>query len=56
MGQVTQQGQVISSDQFIAPFGARFVINNGKIMSSTVSPDGTHFAASLADGGWRWTS
>ncbi|MFC0844066.1 alkaline phosphatase family protein [Streptomyces noboritoensis] len=51
VGQVTQQGQVISSDQFIAPFGARFVINNGKIMSSTVSPDGTHYAASLADGG-----
>ncbi|MFD9568165.1 bifunctional YncE family protein/alkaline phosphatase family protein [Streptomyces sp. NPDC059994] len=51
VGQVTQQGQVISSDQFIAPFGARFVIDNGKIMSSTVSPDGTHFAASLADGG-----
>ncbi|GAA0594061.1 bifunctional YncE family protein/alkaline phosphatase family protein [Streptomyces crystallinus] len=51
VGQVTRQGQVISSDQFIAPYGARFVIDNGKIMSSTVSPDGTHFAATVADGG-----
>ncbi|MFG2142904.1 alkaline phosphatase family protein [Streptomyces sp. NPDC048696] len=51
VGQVTSQGQVISSDQYIAPYGSRLVINNGKIMSSTVSPDGTHLAASVADGG-----
>ncbi|MFI1103956.1 alkaline phosphatase family protein [Streptomyces melanogenes] len=51
VGQNTRQGQVISSDQFIAPFGNRLVINNGKIMSSSVSPDGTHLAASVADGG-----
>ncbi|TVT56319.1 phosphoesterase [Amycolatopsis rhizosphaerae] len=51
VGQLTDQGQVISSDQFIAPYGDRLVINNGKIMSSSVSPDGKHLAASLADGG-----
>ncbi|MEU6094997.1 bifunctional YncE family protein/alkaline phosphatase family protein [Streptomyces sp. NPDC047079] len=51
VGQVTADGQVVSADQYIAPYGDRLVINNGKIMSSTVSPDGTHLAASVADGG-----
>ncbi|MFE7328473.1 alkaline phosphatase family protein [Streptomyces sp. NPDC057565] len=51
VGQVTADGQVISSDQYIAPYGSRTVINNGKIMSSSVSPDGTHIAASVTDGG-----
>jgi YVTN family beta-propeller protein len=51
VGQVTDQGQVVSSDQYIAPYGDRLVINNGKIMSSSVSPDGTHLAASVTDGG-----
>ncbi|MEE4420616.1 bifunctional YncE family protein/alkaline phosphatase family protein [Streptomyces bugieae] len=51
VGQNTANGQVISSDQYIAPYGDRLVIDNGKIMSSSVSPDGTHIAASLTDGG-----
>ncbi|MFI8236564.1 bifunctional YncE family protein/alkaline phosphatase family protein [Streptomyces sp. NPDC085866] len=51
VGQATDRGQVISSDQYIAPYGDRLVINNGKIMSSSVSPDGTHLAASVTDGG-----
>ncbi|MFF3335530.1 bifunctional YncE family protein/alkaline phosphatase family protein [Streptomyces sp. NPDC002888] len=51
VGQVTDQGQVISSDQYIAPYGDRLVVDNGKIMSSSVSPDGTHLAASVTDGG-----
>ncbi|MGW3105973.1 alkaline phosphatase family protein [Streptomyces sp. NPDC001100] len=50
VGQTTANGQVISSDQYIKPYGSRTVINDGKIMSSTVSPDGTHLAASIADG------
>ncbi|MEY9968456.1 YVTN family beta-propeller protein [Streptacidiphilus sp. MAP12-16] len=50
VGQVTSKGQVISSDQYIAPYGSRLVINDGKIMASTVSPDGGHLAASVADG------
>ncbi|MFD9007333.1 alkaline phosphatase family protein [Streptomyces sp. NPDC059582] len=50
VGQDTANGQVISSDQYIAPYGSRTVIDDGKIMSSVVSPDGTHLAASMADG------
>ncbi|POX52527.1 phosphoesterase [Streptomyces sp. Ru71] len=51
VGQTTDRGQVVSSDQYIAPYGDRLVINNGKIMSSSVSPDGTHLAAAITDGG-----
>ncbi len=50
VGQVTDKGQVVSADQYIAPYGDRLVINDGKIMSSTVSPDGGHLAASVTDG------
>ncbi|MEV7203573.1 bifunctional YncE family protein/alkaline phosphatase family protein [Streptomyces griseoluteus] len=50
VGQVTRRGQVVSADQYIAPFGDRLVINDGKIMSSTVSPDGGHLAAAVTDG------
>ncbi|HZX05545.1 discoidin domain-containing protein, partial [Kribbella sp.] len=51
VGQVTGQGQVVADDQYIKPIGQRLVIPYGKIMSSSVSPDGTHLAASLTDGG-----
>ncbi|MDT5034287.1 MAG: hypothetical protein QOC94_4458 [Actinoplanes sp.] len=51
VGQVTDRGQVVSADQYIDPVGKRLVIDNGKIMSSAVSPDGTHLAAAVADGG-----
>ncbi|WP_225850222.1 alkaline phosphatase family protein [Streptomyces sp. HPF1205] len=50
VGQVTPKGQVVADDQYINPYGSRTVINDGKIMSSTVSPDGTTLAASIADG------
>ncbi|MFI1071842.1 alkaline phosphatase family protein [Streptomyces puniciscabiei] len=50
VGQVTDKGQVVSSDQYISPYGSRLVIDDGKIMSSTVSPDGGHLAAAVADG------
>jgi YVTN family beta-propeller protein len=50
VGQTTHQGEVISSDQYLAPYGSHSVINDGKIMSSTISPDGTHMAASVTDG------
>ncbi|TKA01217.1 bifunctional YncE family protein/alkaline phosphatase family protein [Actinacidiphila oryziradicis] len=50
VGQTTANGQVISSDQYIDPYGSRTVINDGKIMSSTVSPDGSTLAAAVADG------
>jgi YVTN family beta-propeller protein len=51
VGQITDKGLLVSADQYINPIGERLVINNGKIMSSSVSPDGTHLAASVADGG-----
>ncbi|MEV5706477.1 alkaline phosphatase family protein [Actinoallomurus sp. NPDC052274] len=51
VGQTTKKGLVVSSDQYIDPIGERLVINNGKIMSSSVSPDGTHVAAAVTDGG-----
>ncbi|WP_112238398.1 alkaline phosphatase family protein [Kribbella monticola] len=51
VGQITDKGQVISSDQYLDPLGDRLVLQKGKIMSSTVSPDGSHLAASVADGG-----
>jgi YVTN family beta-propeller protein len=52
VGQTTDSGGlVVSSDQIISPYGGRLVINNGKIVSATISPDGTHLAASVADGG-----
>ncbi|MEU0256717.1 bifunctional YncE family protein/alkaline phosphatase family protein [Streptomyces sp. NPDC006184] len=50
VGQLTDRGQVVSADQYIAPYGDRLVIDDGKIMSSTVSPDGSHLAAALTDG------
>jgi YVTN family beta-propeller protein len=50
VGQVTPRGQVVAADQYINPYGDRTVINDGKIMSSTVSPDGSTLAASVADG------
>src|SRR3954453_13208053 len=51
VGEVTEKGQVVSADQYIDPVGGRLVINNGKIMSSSVSPDGSHLAAAITDGG-----
>src|SRR5258708_20931995 len=42
VGQLTDKGQVVSSDQYINPIGTRLVVNTGKIMSSGVSPDGSH--------------
>src|SRR6185295_12977859 len=51
VGDVTGKGQVVSADQYIDPVGGRLVINTGKIMSSSVSPDGSHLAATITDGG-----
>ncbi|MEV6828272.1 bifunctional YncE family protein/alkaline phosphatase family protein [Amycolatopsis sp. NPDC051102] len=51
VGQVTGQGQVVAADQYLDPIGDRLVVNNGKIMASSVSPDGSHLAALTTDGG-----
>ncbi|MFE7525890.1 bifunctional YncE family protein/alkaline phosphatase family protein [Kitasatospora sp. NPDC057542] len=50
VGQTTADGLVASSDQYLAPYGSRQVLDNGKLMGSTVSPDGGHLAAAVADG------
>ena len=50
VGQTVQSGLVVSDNQIISPYGDRLVLNNGKIMGSAVSPDGTHMAVTLADG------
>ncbi|MGN6722443.1 MAG: phosphoesterase [Marmoricola sp.] len=50
VGQTNSLGQIVASDQVINPIGQHLVINDGKIMGSTVSPDGSHLAASVADG------
>jgi YVTN family beta-propeller protein len=50
VGQTVKQGLVVADNQIISPYGDRLVLNNGKIMGSTVSPDGTHLAVTLADG------
>jgi YVTN family beta-propeller protein len=49
VGEVTDKGQLVSADQYINPIGDRLVVNNGKIMASAVSPDGTHLAALTTD-------
>ena len=50
-GQTNGKGLVLSDDQIINPIGDRLVINNGKIMADTISPDGSHLAALTTDGG-----
>ncbi|HEU5417720.1 MAG TPA: alkaline phosphatase family protein [Streptosporangiaceae bacterium] len=50
-GHTYAAGEVLSSDQVIHPLGDRLVIPNGKIMTSAVSPDGSHLAALTTDGG-----
>ncbi|MBM9509727.1 bifunctional YncE family protein/alkaline phosphatase family protein [Actinacidiphila acididurans] len=49
VGQTTANGLTLADDQHIDPIGSSLVINTGKIMSSTVSQDGTHMAAAVTD-------
>ncbi|MEU5265412.1 bifunctional YncE family protein/alkaline phosphatase family protein [Amycolatopsis sp. NPDC021455] len=51
VGQVTGQGQVVAADQYLDPIGDRLVVPGGKIMASSLSPDGGHLAALTTDGG-----
>ena len=50
VGTTVSQGLVVSDNQIVNPHGTRLVIPQGKIMGSVISPDGTHLAATLADG------
>src|SRR5436305_5282793 len=49
VGTQYNDGLQISDDQVLAPLGDRLVTKFGKIMGSTVSPDGRFLAASSAD-------
>jgi YVTN family beta-propeller protein len=46
----TKKGLVLSDDQYLNPLGDQLVINDGKLMASSVSPDGSHLAALTTDG------
>jgi YVTN family beta-propeller protein len=50
VGTTVPQGLVVSDNQIVNPYGTRLVVPQGKIMDSVISPDGTHLAATLADG------
>src|SRR5512139_3455523 len=49
VGETTGRGLVLPSDQTIDPVGERLLVDNGKLISSTISPDGTHLAALTND-------
>lgn len=51
VGQQTDQGQVLPDDQYLNPIGSSLVLNQGKIMAASISPDGSHMAATVTDGG-----
>ncbi|KJY42128.1 hypothetical protein VR41_09280 [Streptomyces sp. NRRL B-1568] len=44
-GTETAKGILLPSNQRITPFGSRHRIDNGRLLSSTLSPDGTRVAA-----------
>ncbi|WP_328292882.1 bifunctional YncE family protein/alkaline phosphatase family protein [Kineococcus sp. NBC_00420] len=49
VGTLYPEGLQVSDDQVLKPIGDRLVTDNGKIMGSTVSPDGRFLAAASTD-------
>jgi YVTN family beta-propeller protein len=49
VGSQTENGQQISSNQVIKPIGDRLMTPFGKIMGSTISPDGRYLVGTSAD-------
>jgi YVTN family beta-propeller protein len=49
VGAETKAGLQLASDQAIKPLGERLLVNNGKLLASTVSPDGRFLAALTTD-------
>ncbi|NUS49737.1 MAG: phosphoesterase, partial [Nocardioidaceae bacterium] len=49
VGDPTGRGLMLPSDQAISPIGDRLLVDNGKLLASTVSPDGHHLAALTTD-------
>src|SRR5260370_13342934 len=45
VGQDTRHGILLPSNQWIKPVGTRVLVSNGRLPSSTLSPDGTTLAA-----------
>src|SRR5262249_29216525 len=49
VGSTYKSGLQLASDQAIKPLGDRLLVNNGKLLASTVSPDGRFLAALTTD-------
>ncbi|MGN6244453.1 MAG: phosphoesterase [Motilibacteraceae bacterium] len=49
VGDSTGQGLLLPSNQNIKPIGDRLLVDNGKLLASTVSPDGRYLAALTND-------
>ncbi|MBO0810865.1 MAG: PD40 domain-containing protein [Microlunatus sp.] len=49
VGESYSSGDLVSSDQVIKPLGQRLLTQTGKIMASTVSPDGRFLAVTSTD-------
>ena len=45
VGDDTAEGVLLASNQYVKPIGQRSLIDNGQLISSTISPDGSHVAA-----------
>ncbi|BCJ35352.1 phosphoesterase [Actinocatenispora thailandica] len=49
VGDTTDRGAVLPSDQTLKPIGKRLLVDDGKLLSSTVSPNGRYLAALTTD-------
>ncbi|MEU9888711.1 bifunctional YncE family protein/alkaline phosphatase family protein [Sphaerisporangium sp. NPDC051011] len=49
VGSTYESGLQLASDQIIKPIGERLLVDNGKLLASTVSPDGRFLAALTND-------
>ncbi|MEV4758385.1 phosphoesterase [Micromonospora sp. NPDC049559] len=49
VGETTDAGLQLASDQVLKPIGERLLVDNGKLLASTVSPDGRFLAALTND-------
>jgi Phosphoesterase family/WD40-like Beta Propeller Repeat len=49
VGSTTKAGLQLAGDQVIKPIGDRLLVDNGKLLASTVSPDGRYLAALTND-------
>src|SRR5579875_1425229 len=45
VGQTTEQGTLLPTNQWVTPLGTRILDNNARLVSSSISPDGKYLAA-----------